>query len=181
MRVLQSELTWNDVDRLSAALAQGLPAAVGVDSFDRVVGVSRGGLIPAVLIASHLRVKRIETVQVRLYDGDTRLASPRLFGSPPEAAGPRGDPARTLVVDEIFDSGRTMEFLRAMLPHATFAVLVARETGRSALRRSGSLCAYAATGGGDDVIWAAEGVATDEWILFPWSPPEDRAARDGES
>lgn len=181
MKVLRSELTWNDVDRLSLALARDLPAAAGFDSFDRVVGVSRGGLIPAVLIASHLQVKRVETVQVRLYDGGTRLDAPRLFGERPAPTGPGGDPSRTLVIDEILDSGRTMAFLRTMLPEATFAFLVARETEREAVRRSGSLSAYTCGGASAPLVWAAEGMPTEDWILFPWSPPEDREAQGGTS
>ena len=175
-------ITWGDVDRLSRQVADRLPALSGVDSFDRVIGISRGGLVPAVLIGSHLEIKRIESAQVRFYDGDQKLAEPILVGARPSAYGPSGDPARTLIVDEILDSGATMDFLRGLFPEATLAALVARHPDCEAAGPGGLIpCTSDPSQGAAARVWVAEGLGTDRWILFPWSPPEDRAAETREA
>jgi xanthine phosphoribosyltransferase len=178
MGAARDELGWADVERLAGVLAAQVAGAAGVQGFDRVLGVARGGLVPAVLLACHLGVKQLESVQVRLYDGARRLPAPRLLGPAPASAGPSGDPARTLVVDEIFDSGATMSHLHRLLPRATLCALVARHAPDRPVRTHGDLRGYACAADptGATIVWAVEAIETDAWILFPWSPPEDRAA-----
>lgn len=168
------ELTWIDVDTLASRLAARLSAAAGVAAFDRVVGVARGGLVPAVLVASHMGIKRLETVQIRLYHGTSRLARPECAGSWPAVSGPSGDPARTLFVDEMVDSGTTLAFLQSRYPVASYAALVARRARRMGDAAAGLIPAAAAEG--PRPVWVVSSLETDSWILFPWSPPEDRAA-----
>jgi xanthine phosphoribosyltransferase len=175
MSPMRPELSWTDVERLSGELARHLPAASGCPSFDRVVGVARGGLVPAVLVAGLLDVKAFESVQVLFYDGATRLDRPRRIGRAPAAAGPGGDPARTLVVDEILDTGRTMAFVREMLPAATYATLVARRSDPPLAQHAG-LTAHGVGGEPGLRVWAGAVLDTAAWILFPWSPAEDRDA-----
>ncbi len=174
-------LDWDDVSRLAARLASSISAATGVQSFDRIIGVARGGLVPAVLVASQLGVKRVETVQVRLYDGAVRLDAPRVVGVLPAPAGPSGDPTRTLVVDEILDSGATLRFLQTSLPEARYGALVARQASEGAATDTGLLrCTLAPEEGPPPrPVWVATGIVTEAWVLFPWSPPEDLAARAG--
>ena len=170
MNAPRSRLAWQDVARLVASLASGLRAAQGDPAFERVVGVARGGLVPAALLATALGVERVETVQVRAYQGTTPLdQGATLLGPAPEAGG------RVLVVDEILDSGRTLGFLRALLPEATQAVLVARDPEGGMISEHG-LWRDPAGGEGARGPWAAEVLRSDAWVVFPWSPPEDGGA-----
>ena len=174
-----ADLSWDDVERLTGVLAAHLPTEASGPAarprvFDRIVGVARGGLIPAVLLASKLEIKQLESVQVRLYEGTTKLDAPAIVGGRPAASGPSGDPARTLVVDEILDSGTTLRFLRDFYPEACFAVLLGRRAAERG-ERSGALTAIPC-GAGSPPVWVAGGLDSDDWVLFPWSPPEDRAA-----
>jgi len=178
----RTDLDWGDIDRLTGHLAAHLPGQLrsardGTADFDRIVGVARGGLIPAVLIASLLEVKCLESVQVRLYEGNRKLAGPELVGTRPGPAGPSGDPRRTLIVDEMLDSGTTLRFLRNVYPQACFAVLLGRHAAQRGVVQ-GALMALPAGPAGESApsVWVAEGIEGDDWILFPWSPPEDRAA-----
>ncbi|MDF1702654.1 MAG: phosphoribosyltransferase family protein [Planctomycetota bacterium] len=173
MATITSELAWHDVEGLATELATKLPVVSGVAEFDRVVAVARGGLIPAALVAGALGVKRVETVQVALYDGSAKAPVPRMLGAAPPATGPSGAPERTLVIDEMVDSGATLRFLQGLYPQASYAVLVARigderPQAEEGLARIGD--AESAHG-----VWAAATLATERWILFPWSPAEDRA------
>ena len=183
-----ADLSWKEVERLTARLATNLAGCIGGEqdqpSFDRVIGVARGGLIPAALLATLLDVKCVETIQVCLYEGSRRLPEPRVTGVRPASAGPSGDPKRTILVDEILDSGTTLTLLRELYPEACMAVLLGRHAAERGQARGG-LIAYPlpAIRGGPEadsqaepaaVVWVAESVAGSEWVLFPWSPAEDR-------
>jgi len=170
------EVTWRDIEDLGLLLAGGLPSACGEPSFDRIVGVSRGGLVPAVLLASHLGVKRLETVQVRLYEANRKLDAPVVLGALPGQAGPSGTPSRTLIVDEMVDSGTTLRHLAGLFPRAHLAALVARTQEAPDAPVHGLHALALATPGGERPVWVARCLPTDRWILFPWSPAEDRQA-----
>jgi xanthine phosphoribosyltransferase len=140
-------VTWEDVERrvrtLVAALSdEGVP-------FERVLAVARGGLVPAALVAAALGVRRVEAVQVRHYDGDRRLDAPVVVDVPTPSDG-----ARTLVVDDVFETGRTIELLRERLPEATYAVLYAKADAGS--------------------VWVGARLPADRWIVFPWSGADER-------
>ncbi len=60
--------------------------------------------------------------------------------------------ADSLIVDDVYESGRTLQALRSDWPEATFAVWVSKVT---------------------PVWWsAAELSLTSEWLLFPWENGE---------
>ncbi|MDJ0520995.1 MAG: phosphoribosyltransferase family protein [Planctomycetota bacterium] len=173
-------LAWNDVEACADLLAEHLPAACGEPEFDRIIGVARGGLVPAVLVAAKLRVKRVESVQVRYYDGDRRLDAPVMLGSAPTPYGPSGNPAKTLIVDELVDSGETMRHLSTIFPDAQLATLIARQRGEAPAARSGLLpWINDPEGAADRPVWVARAVPTEQWILFPWSSAADVAAGSG--
>ena len=176
---MSAELSWEDVQRLTRCLATHLPtesaaSPTGMNAFDRIIGVARGGWIPAVLLASELEIKQLESIQVRLYEGTTKLDAPVIVGGRPATVGPSGDPTRTLVVDEILDSGTTLRFLRDFYPEACFAVLLGRRAAERGVRE-GTLTALPC-GDGSPPVWVADGVESDDWILSPGSPLEDRLA-----
>lgn len=156
-----SELSWLDVERLIGKMAQDIRGRIarGTPTPDRVIGVARGGWVPAVLLAGALDVRCLQSVQVSLYDGRERRDQPRLEWPVPATAGPSGNPAATWVVDEMADSGRTLRALRTVYPAAHLAVLVCRPQAPGAREL--------------DLVAGCE-VACSSWVLFPWSPPEDR-------
>jgi len=168
-------LDWAAIDLLGRRLAEGLVSLAGDGHFDRVIGVSRGGLIPATLVACHLGVKRLETVQVRLYEGSIKLEDPLILGRVPTREGPGGDASRTLIVDEMVDSGTTLRHLATLFPEATFAVLVARAPATPLPCAHGLRRWPLDSLGGERHVWVARTLPTEHWVLFPWSPEEDRA------
>lgn len=135
-------VTWDQLYRDSKALAWRL---LELGPWKGVVAITRGGLIPAAIIARELECRIIETVSVVTYDEETK-GEPRVV-KPPAAAG---DGAGWLIIDDLVDTGTTAKVVRAMLPQAHFATIYAKPAGKPLV---------------DTFITE---VSQDTWILFPW-------------
>ena len=94
-------LTWDDLDRLVATLA----ASVGRDH-DLVLAITRGGLVPAGMLAYRLDLREILVAGVEFYrsEGGTH-PEPRVLHFPDRSLL---DGKRVLVVDEVWETGETM-------------------------------------------------------------------------
>ena len=94
-------LTWDDLDSLVTALA----AEVGRDH-DLVLAITRGGLVPAGMLAYRLDLREIMVAGVEFYrnEGGTH-PEPRVLHFP-DAELLAGK--RVLVVDEVWETGETM-------------------------------------------------------------------------
>ncbi len=135
-------VTWDQLHRDARSLAATL---IPLGPWRGIVAVSRGGLIPAAIIARELECRLVESVSVVAYDDEARNEPVVL--KPPSAAG-NGE--GFIVVDDLVDSGVTAKVVRSLLPKAHFACLYAKPEGRP-LADS----------------WVAD-VPQDTWILFPW-------------
>ncbi|MDX5931773.1 xanthine phosphoribosyltransferase [Acidiphilium acidophilum] len=135
-------VSWDQLHRDSKALAWRLST---MTPFDGIVAITRGGLIPAAIIARELECRLIETVSIVTYD-DERRGEPRIT-KPPVAAG---DGTGFLIIDDLVDTGTTARQVRALLPRAHFATVYAKPAGKELV---------------DTFITE---VSQDTWILFPW-------------
>ncbi len=140
--VAYATVTWDQLHRDARTLATAL---MPLGPFRGIVAVSRGGLIPAAIIARELECRLIESVSVATYD-DERRGQPQVL-KPPSAAG---DGAGFLIVDDLVDSGVTAQLVRDLLPQAHFACLYAKPAGKRLAD-----------------TWVVE-VPQETWILFPW-------------
>ncbi|MEU3355151.1 phosphoribosyltransferase family protein [Streptomyces sp. NPDC037389] len=157
-------LTWDDISASTQALA-GQVAAAGAPQ--AVVGIVRGGLIPAVWIAHRLGVRDVRTVEVTHTTNDSINAAKTTL---PTARNPAslGDLAGldVLVVDDIAGSGATLAHTVGML----------RGLGTARVRTA-VLTVNRAN-------WAQEGEPhrvidyiaslTDTWVVFPWEVQHER-------
>lgn len=144
---------------------------------DYVVGLTRGGLVPANLISQYLEVP-METLKVSLRDDASQPESnlwmaEDAFGYPVYDAMASGDGRKKiLIIDDINDSGATLNWIKqdwqsSCMPNdkerwdyvwgdnVRVAVLVDNESSASELKIS-----YSAV----DLNKAEE----DLWIVFPW-------------
>jgi xanthine phosphoribosyltransferase len=135
-------VTWDQLHRDARALAWRL---MGLGPFTGIVAISRGGLIPAAIIARELDLRLVESVCVVTYQDETR-GEPVVTKSPVAA----GDGTGFLIVDDLVDSGSTARVVRALLPKAHFACVYSKPLGRDAV---------------DSFVTE---VSQDTWILFPW-------------
>ncbi len=135
-------VTWDQLHRDSKALAWRL---LERGPWKGVVAITRGGLIPAAIVARELECRMIETVGVVTYDEEDR-GEPQLV-KPPVAAG---DGTGWLLVDDLVDTGTTARLVRGLLPGAHFATIYAKPAGKPLV---------------DTFVTE---VSQDTWILFPW-------------
>jgi hypoxanthine phosphoribosyltransferase len=153
-------LSWGLFGEASRALAHQV-----VDSGYRptmVLGIARGGLLPAATIAYALDVKNLFTVNVEFYTGvDERLQFPVMLPPLLDTVDIAG--ATVLIADDVADTGATLklvtDFCAAHVADVRCAVLY--EKPRSTVK-----CHY---------VWRR----TDRWIDFPWSslPPVAGSSR----
>ncbi len=94
-------VTWDELDRLVAALGAG----VGRE-FDLVLAITRGGLVPAGMLAYRLDLREILVAGVELYRSDGGMHDVPIVGHFPDASLLAG--RRVLVIDEVWETGETM-------------------------------------------------------------------------
>jgi xanthine phosphoribosyltransferase len=115
-------VTWDQLHRDAKALAWRLHA---LGPWKGIVAITRGGLIPAAIIARELECRLIETVSVMTYDEESR-GKPVVI-KPPVAAG---DGEGWLIIDDLVDSGTTAKLVRGLLPKAHLATVYAKPVGK---------------------------------------------------
>ena len=136
-------VTWDQLHRDARALATALMG----HKFTGIVAVTRGGLIPAAIVARELEIRLVESISVISYAEEAGTAAAPRIVKPAAAAGTGQG---FLIVDDLVDSGDTARAVRAALPDAHFACLYAKPAGRPFTNS-----------------FVAE-VPQDTWILFPW-------------
>jgi xanthine phosphoribosyltransferase len=141
-------VSWDQFHRDSRALAWRLHEA---GPFEAIVCITRGGLVPAAIVARELNVRMIETVCVASYwDYKVQGELSVLKGIAPEMTVLHSQGKRVLIVDDLVDTGKTAQLVRDLLPNAHFATVYAKPMGRPMV---------------DTFITE---VSQDTWIYFPW-------------
>jgi xanthine phosphoribosyltransferase len=141
-------VSWDQFHRDARALAWRL---AGAGPFNALVCITRGGLVPAAIVARELGIRVIETVCVSSYEhqkqGELQVLK-KIAADVVAAGGGQGE--KVLIVDDLVDTGRTAKLVREMLPKAHFATVYAKPMGRPQV---------------DTFITE---VSQDTWIFFPW-------------
>lgn len=139
-------VSWEELHRHGKALAWRLNE---LGPWQGIIAITRGGLVPAAIVARELDIRLIETACIVGYRSEPAS------GTLPEAkvvkpAAVTGDGAGWLVIDDLADTGRTAEILRRQFPKAHFATVYVKPLGRPQV---------------DTFITE---VSQDTWIYFPW-------------
>ena len=140
-------VSWDELHRHSRALAWRL---IEKGPWQGIIAVTRGGLVPAAIVARELDVRLVDTVCLTSY-------APPEAGAPESARGAirvlkrvAGDGQGYLIIDDLVDTGETARVVRDMLPKAHFATVFAKPAGRPLVD-----------------TYVTE-VSQDTWIHFPW-------------
>ena len=142
---LRKIISWSDYDELVSSIASQL----GDWEPDAIVGLTRGGLVPAVSL-SHRYNAKLYCLNISLRDGKASSAGfdwRRLEKY-----------ENILIVDDINDSGATLwevanQIYGRMISKPKFATLVSKETSEF-----------------DNLIFGDKINKTeeDDWVVFPW-------------
>ncbi|MCF8103844.1 MAG: xanthine phosphoribosyltransferase [Desulfohalobiaceae bacterium] len=133
-------VSWEQLHRDGRALARRL---LEKGSWEGIVAITRGGLVPAAIIARELEIRLIETVCLSSYDWQQQKEPVVLKSLEHKGRG-------WLLLDDLVDTGATARIVRDMLPQAFFATVYAKPAGRPLVD-----------------MFITE-VSQDTWILFPW-------------
>jgi xanthine phosphoribosyltransferase len=134
-------ISWDQLHRDAKALAWRL---LDHDFYQGIIAITRGGLVPAAIIARELDIRLVDTVCVSSYAWQDQKGDVEVLKSIDH------DGSGWLIIDDLVDTGRTAEVVRRMLPQAHFATIYAKPAGRPLV---------------DTFITE---VSQDTWILFPW-------------
>jgi xanthine phosphoribosyltransferase len=146
-------VSWDQFHRDARALAWRL-AEKGPDGepFKAIVCVTRGGLVPAAIVARELGLRLIETVCIASYHdykSQGELVVLKEVATAVRAIG-NGRGRGILVVDDLTDTGKTAQIVRDILPDAHYAAVYAKPQGAPLI---------------DTFVTE---VSQDTWIYFPW-------------
>jgi xanthine phosphoribosyltransferase len=140
-------VSWDQFHRDSRALAWRLN---GEGPFEACVAITRGGLVPAAIVARELNIRTVDCVAVKSYDHQSQGEIKLLKPIDPQIIEKAKAGRKILIVDDLVDTGATARAVRDMLPGAHFATVYAKPKGREMV---------------DTFITE---VSQDTWIFFPW-------------
>lgn len=141
-------VSWDQFHRDARALAWRLN---GAGPFHALIAVTRGGMVPAAIVAREIGIRVIDTLCVSSYDHTTQSKAQVLKNvSDAVARLGGGDGQGLLVVDDLVDTGTTARIVRELMPKAHLAAVYAKPMGKPLV---------------DTFITE---VSQDTWIFFPW-------------
>lgn len=141
-------ISWDQMHRDSRALAWRLEK-MGPEggAWKAVVAITRGGMAPAMIIARELDIRTVDTISIKSYDHQAQ--SEAIVLKAPDAKI-IGDGEGILIIDDLVDTGKTLEVVKSRYPKAHIATVYAKPKGRPMV---------------DTFITE---VSQDTWIFFPW-------------
>lgn len=137
-------VTWAEVHRDTRILVRRL---MGKGPWQGIVALTRGGLMPAAIVAREMSIHVVDTLCITSYDEQVQGKLNIL--KRPDAAMEDGGKGWVLI-DDLVDTGTTMRAARDILPNAHFATV------------------YAKPKGVDLVDTYVHDIDQDLWIFFPW-------------
>lgn len=143
-------ITWEDFHQDVKELAVKIKST---GEYNKIIAISRGGLLPAGILAYELDIRNSQAINISSYDNDAFNPNNDVVRRSDEDVeidcqiGDADD--KTLVVDDLSDSGRTFRIMRKLLPAATFVAVYSKEAGKN-------------------VVDICTRQVPDKWIVFPW-------------
>jgi hypothetical protein len=146
-------LGWGQIEGLVDRLLEQIPR-----DYDVLMAVTRGGLVPAGLIAEKINQRNVMVAAVMFYTGEGEtLDEPLFLQFPSDALLNR---KRVLIIDDIWDSGRTAMSVKERVEAA------GGEAEIAVLHYKPEHSVYE-----DQPDYYV--VETDRWIVYPWEPVEE--------
>ena len=112
--------------------------------FNKIIAVTRGGMIPACLIAQFLNIKEISSIALASYDDENKSGEIKLLVCPDIEID-----EKTLFVDDLFDTGNTYRYIKQKYPQAKIAVVYTKDQNAQ-------------------LDFSAKQKQAEIWLVFPW-------------
>ena len=138
----QIHIGWEDFHNHAKLLAQKLKE---VREFDKIIAISRGGLLPAGIISYELDIRNTQAINISCYDGNRQREDEDIIIK--ADVGEVNE--KTLIIDDLSDTGKTFQLVRQMFPKAYLASVYAKPTGARYVDLYGM-------------------AIPDKWLVFPW-------------
>lgn len=139
-------ITWEDIKRYSNEIADTIKSHCEDLEQATLIAVSRGGLVPAQIIAYKLNIRDVRVMKLISYDennqrGQTKdISTDRLF-----------DGKNVYIIDDLSDSGETVKYIRNQYPSSTICSLLTKDCCQHKPDITSSLI-----------------ISKDDWLVFPW-------------
>ncbi len=143
-------LTWYDVDKLISELIPRLMAY----NYDIVLAITRGGIVPAAIIAERLQIAQVLVASVDFYEDEEADLDWPVFMQFPEDSSLRGK--QILIVDDIWDRGKEVVNVTERVKQANgrpYSAVIHYKSHRSRFPDQ------------SPDFYAAE---TTDWVIYPW-------------
>lgn len=140
-------ISWPELHRDTRLLCHQL---LEKGPFKGIIAITRGGLIPAALVARELEIRLVDTICASSYEAASNDAAQTARKEVKILKGVDHDGEGFLLIDDLVDTGNTARVIRKLLPKAYFATLYAKPQGREVV----DLC--------------VKQFSQDKWIYFPW-------------
>lgn len=118
-----------------------------------IIGIARGGLIPAAILARELNIRLMDTLCISSYQHDVQ-------GNLEVLKTLDGNGKGYLLVDDLVDTGSTAKVARQLLPEADFVTLYAKPAGESFTDKYQRL------------------FSQNTWLHFPWDSKVEQGGYD---
>jgi hypoxanthine phosphoribosyltransferase len=155
--------SWKDVEGACLDIARQVISSQWRP--DYIVGITRGGAIPAVMLSQFFNIP-MRPLQVSLRDGGECVSD---LGMAEDAFGHEEDPKNILIVDDINDQGSTIAWIKKDWPSGCFPdhnqwtktwghnVRFATLTNNMASKETV-----------DYSVWEVNKTEEDCWLVYPW-------------
>ena len=131
-------ITWEEITSSVKYLAQKIKQMPDFDKVDGIIGIERGGLIPAVMLSHALNIPYTDFATLDLYEENAMVP-------------PTED--KYIVVDDIADSGDTLNSTWLSDKNILCSLYLRTHTCLPEVK--------------DRLIYAKE-IDNDDWLVFPW-------------
>jgi len=141
-------VSWEELHRNAKALAWKLLDKSPCDDkkWKGIIAITRGGMVPACIIARELEVLNIETFCITSYN--VKEQSETVILKMPDTVDNEGE--GWLIIDDLVDTGKTFELARKHYPRAHYA------------------CIYTKPSGEAQTDTSVMSFSQDTWVHFPW-------------
>nr|WP_067298581.1 xanthine phosphoribosyltransferase [Marinobacterium profundum] len=141
-------VSWEELHRNARALSWRL---LELGPWKGIIAITRGGMVPAAILARELDIRLIDTICVTSYaKADDKDGAAMVRGDLNIIKSVEGDGEGMILIDDLVDTGKTAQCVRDLLPKAHFATIYAKPAGKPLV---------------DTFITE---VSQDTWIRFPW-------------